>query len=60
MNSKHKDTIFTSETEGSNNFSFLDVKLPAKTNGLLLQFFEKPQLLEFLLITIVLFLILAS
>ena len=60
MNSKHRDIIFTFETKDSNNFSFLDAKLPAKANTLLLQFFEKPQLLEFLLIKIVLFLILKS
>ena len=56
MNSKNKNIKFTFETEDSNNFSFLDVKLPAKTNGLLLQFFAKPPLVEFIPITIVLFL----
>ena len=30
MNSKHKNIKFTFETEGSNNFSFLDVKITRK------------------------------
>ena len=60
MNSKHKDIIFTFETKDSKKFSFLDVKLSAKTNGLLPQFLEKSQFTEFLLITIVLFLIFGS
>ena len=47
MNSKH-NIIFTFETEDSNNFSFLDVKITRKTNGLLLRFFTKPHLVEFL------------
>ena len=60
MNSKHRDTIFNFETKDSKNFSFLDVKLLAKTNGLLPQFLEQSQFTEFLLITIVLFLIFGS
>ena len=48
MNSKHKNIKFTFETEDSNNFPFLDVKITYK---------NKPHLVKLLLITIVLFLI---
>ena len=57
MNSKHRNIKFNFETEKSNNFSILDVKLPDKTNSLLLLFFAKLHLVECLLITIVFFLI---
>ena len=58
MNSKHRNIKFTFETENSNNFLFLDDKINQKIpKDLLIQFFAKPQLMEFLLITIVLFLI---
>ena len=58
MDSKHKYTKFTFQTEDSNSFSFLDVKLnhkKKKKNSLSLLFFATPHLVEFLLITIVLF-----
>ena len=48
MNLKHKNIKFTFETEDSNNFPFLDVKITYK---------NKPHLVKLLLITIVLFLI---
>ena len=57
MNSKQENTKSIFETEDSNNVSFLDVKITPKNGRLLLRFFAKPHLVEFLLITIVLFLI---
>ena len=48
MNSKRKNIKFTFETEDSNNFPFLNVKITYK---------NKPHLVKLLLITIVLFLI---
>ena len=56
MNLKRKIIKFTFEIEDSNYFSFLNVQITCK-NKLLLRFFAKPHLLEFLLITIALFLI---
>ena len=47
-NSKRKNIKFTFETEDSNNFPFLNVKITYK---------NKPHLVKLLLITIVLFLI---
>ena len=57
MKSKQEYKI-TFGTKDFNNFSFLDVEIiRKKTSGLLLRFFAKPHLVEFELITIVLFLI---
>ena len=52
MNLKHKNIKFTFETEDLNNISFLDVKIPAKTKILLLQFFAKSHLVGLLPIKI--------
>ena len=57
MNSKQRNIKFTFETEDSNNFSFFDVKINQKNKGFVNSIFCKPQLVEFLVITIVLFLI---
>ena len=57
INSKHKYIKFTFETEDSNIFSFLEVKITTKTSSLLLRFLAKPNLVEFLLTIIALFLI---
>ena len=51
MNSKDKNINFTFGTEDSNNFSFLNVRTTHKKK-LLLRFYAKPHLVEFLLITI--------
>ena len=54
MNSKHKNIKFTFETKDSNNFSLLDVKITRKNKRIVT--FAKPPFVEFILITIVLFL----
>ena len=41
MNSKHKNLKFTFETEDSNNFLFLDVKITRKSKRLLTSIFRK-------------------
>ena len=57
MNSKHKNIKCTFEAENLNSFSFLDVKITHKNKRFVTSIFHKATLLEFLLITIVLFLI---
>ena len=41
MNLKHKNVKFTFETEDSNNFSFLDVKITHKNKWLVTSIFRK-------------------
>ena len=41
MNSKHKNIKFTFETEDSNNFSFLDVKITRKNKRFVTSIFRK-------------------
>ena len=41
MNSKHKNIKFTFETEDSNNFSFLDVKITRKNKRFVISIFRK-------------------
>ena len=41
MNSKHKNIKFTFETEDSNNFSFLDVKITHKSKRFVTSIFHK-------------------
>ena len=41
MNSKHKNIKFTIETEDSNNFSFLDVKITYKNKRFVTSIFRK-------------------
>ena len=57
LNSKHKNIKFTFETEDSNSFSFLDVKITHKNKELFASIFWKATFSGFLLITIASFLI---
>ena len=57
VNSKHKNIKFTFETEDSNSFSFLDVKITHKNKEIFAWIFCKATFSGFLLITIALFLI---
>ena len=57
MNSKHRNIKFTYETEDSNNFSFLDVKITRQNKRFVTSIFRKATFSECLPITIVLFLI---
>ena len=57
LNSKHKNIKFTFETEDSNSFSFLDVKITHKNKELFDSIFWKATFSGFLLITIASFLI---
>ena len=41
MNSKHRNIKFTFETEDSNNFSFLDVKITRQNKGFVTSIFRK-------------------
>ena len=57
VNSKHKNIKFTFETEDSNSFSILDVKITRKNKEIFAWIFCKATFSGFLLITIALFLI---
>ena len=52
MNSEHKNIKFTFETEDSNNFSFLDVKITRKKKRFATSIFRKTTFSGFMIVSL--------